>query len=189
MSASAATLAMLVVSYADLLLARHLLPAAASGAYGVGAVVTKGALWAPQVVTVLALPRLAQGSNRALLTALAVVGACGAVLVSASAVAGGLAVRLAGGPAYAFLAGHAVGFAAVGALYALVFVFVNAEIAAGVRWPAAPLVVSLIALTAAATLLTAPTLGDILTLSIVTAALTTLAMGALALRRHRRAAV
>ncbi|MFG2011847.1 polysaccharide biosynthesis protein [Micromonospora sp. NPDC048868] len=139
LSAGTAALAMLVVSYADLIFARQLLPAAESGAYAVGTVLTKGALWAPQVITVLALPRLAAGSGRARTVALAVVGACGAGLVGASALAGGLAFRLAGGGDYAQLGEHAPYFAATGSLYALVFVLVNAKIAAGTRWPSAPL--------------------------------------------------
>ncbi|BCL16713.1 polysaccharide biosynthesis protein [Micromonospora sagamiensis] len=139
LTAGSATLAMLVVSYADLILARHLLPADASGGYAVGTVLTKGALWAPQVVTVLALPRLAQGDRRALTTAVGLVTGCGAVLVAASALAGGLAFRLAGGADYVGLGRHAPVFAVTGALYALVFVLVNAKVAAGTRWPSAPL--------------------------------------------------
>ncbi|MEU5529740.1 polysaccharide biosynthesis protein [Micromonospora chersina] len=134
-----ATLAMLVVSYADLLLARQLLPPAESGAYAVGTVLAKGALWAPQVVTVLALPRLARGDRRSRTVALALTGACGLVLVLASALGGGLAFRLAGGEDYVRLGAHAPVFAAIGALYAVVFVLLNAQVAAGARWPAAPL--------------------------------------------------
>ncbi len=95
--AATATLAMLATSYADLILARSVLPAAEAGAYSVGAVLTKGALWAPGVVTVLALPQLAQGSRRALAAAAGCIAACGVVLVGASATFGGLAMRLAGG--------------------------------------------------------------------------------------------
>jgi hypothetical protein len=91
------------------------------------------------VVTVLALPRLAQGSRRALLIAAGLVAGCGAVLVAASAVAGGLAFRLAGGPDYTALGRYAPVFALTGALYALLFVLVNAQVAAGARWPSAPL--------------------------------------------------
>ncbi|WP_255510239.1 polysaccharide biosynthesis protein [Micromonospora sp. AP08] len=134
-----ATLAMLVVSYADLLLARQLLPPAESGAYAVGTVLAKGALWAPQVVTVLALPRLARGDRRSRTVALALTGACGLVLVLASALGGGLAFRLAGGEDYVRLGAHAPVFAAIGALYAMVFVLLNAQVAAGARRPAAPL--------------------------------------------------
>lgn len=141
-TAGSATLGMLVVSYADLLLARALLPAAASGAYAVGTVLTKGALWAPQVVTVLALPRLAQGSRRALIIAVGLVAGSGTVLIVLSALAGGLAFRFAGGPDYVGLGRYAPVFAATGALYALVFVLVNAQVAAGARWPSAPLWIS-----------------------------------------------
>jgi O-antigen/teichoic acid export membrane protein len=138
-TASSAMLAMLAVSYADLLLARHLLPPDASGAYAVGTVLTKGAIWAPQVVTVMALPRFAQGSRRAFAIAVGLVAACGAVLVAASAIAGGVAFRFAGGADYVGLGRYAPVFALSGALYALVFVIVNAQVAAGARWPSAPL--------------------------------------------------
>jgi O-antigen/teichoic acid export membrane protein len=138
-TAGGATLAMLVVSYADLLLARRFLPPDASGAYAVGTVLTKGALWAPQVVTVLALPRLAQGHRRTLRLALLLIGACGVVLVTGAAVAGGPAFRLAGGSGYVGLSRYAPVFAATGALYGLLFVLVNAQVAAGARWPSAPL--------------------------------------------------
>ncbi|MEV4280600.1 polysaccharide biosynthesis protein [Actinoplanes xinjiangensis] len=138
-TAGAATLATLVVSYADLLLSRRFLPPDASGAYAVGTVLTKGALWAPQVVTVLALPRLAQGDRRTLRLGLLLVGACGAFLVTAAALAGGLAFRLAGGPDYAGLGRYAPVFAATGACYGLVFMLINAQVAAGARWPSAPL--------------------------------------------------
>lgn len=139
LTAGGATLAMLVVSYADLLLARRFLPPDVSGGYAVGTVLTKGALWAPQVVTVLVLPRLARGDRRSLGVALAVVGAAGALLVGVSALAGGLAFSLAGGADYVALGRFAPLFAATGALYALVFVLVNAEVAADARWPSAAL--------------------------------------------------
>ena len=108
---------MLVLSYADLILARQLLPADAAGAYAVGAVLTKGALWAPQVVTVLAVPRLAAGTGAA-----AGRGPRGGRLRRRprrrDRVAGELAVRLAGGERYAGLAAIAPYFALTGALYA-----------------------------------------------------------------------
>ena len=182
-TACSATLAMLVVSYADLILARDLLPAAASGGYAVGTVLTKGALWAPQVVTVLALPRLARGSRRALAIALGLVTGCGAVLVAASALAGGLAFRLAGGPGYAELGRYAPMFAATGALYALVFVLVNAQVAAGARWPSAPLWVATVALVALCEWLVPATLPAIMWSAVGTAALA-LAATAFATVRH-----
>ena len=173
-TACSATLAMLVVSYADLILARHLLPAATSGAYAVGTVLTKGAMWAPQVVTVLALPRLARGSRRALWTAVALVAGCGAALVAAAALAGGLAFRLAGGPDYVELGRYAPVFAATGALYAVVFVLVNAQVAAGARWPSAPLWVATAVLVVSAEWLVPHTFTAIMWCAAGTAALTAL---------------
>jgi O-antigen/teichoic acid export membrane protein len=194
-AASGATMAMLAVSYADLILSRHFLPPAQAGAYAVGAVLTKGALWAPQVVTVLALPQMAAGSaaqgspavttgRRVLAVSLGLVAACGLVLVLAAAVAGPLAVRLAGGPQYAFLSGYAAGFAVVGALYATVFLLVNAEIAAQARWPAAVLWIALAAMTTTAALIGVDSLGTMLALSVATATLAAVTMGLLALRRE-----
>lgn len=172
-AASSATLAMLALSYADLILARQLLPAAESGAYAVGSVLTKGAIWAPQVVTVLALPKLARGDRRTRTVAVAVVAAGGAVLVAASALAGGLAFRLAGGPGYTDLARYAPFFAATGALYAVVFLLTSARVAAGARRPAGPLWVATATLAVVAGLVAPRTLGGILACSVATAAATT----------------
>ncbi len=185
LTACSAALAMLSISYADLILARQLLPADVSGGYAVGAVLTKGALWAPQVVTLLVLPRLARGDHRARWVALALIVSCGTVLVAASAVAGELAFRLAGGADYLHLAGAAPLFAAVGALYAVVFMLVNDRVASNGRWPAAPLWVAAVALAVAAAL--APrTVEGILTCALVTATVNAVTMLALVVRPARR---
>ncbi len=185
LTAGGATLAMLVVSYADLLLARRFLPFDASGAYAVGTVLTKGALWAPQVVTVLALPRLAQGHGRTLRLALALVGACGVVLVAGAAAAGGLAFRLAGGPGYVELGRYAPVFAATGALYGLLFVLVNAQVAAGARWPSAPLWVATAGFVPAVWLALPHTVAGIAYGALGTAAAALIATGVLVGRRIR----
>ncbi|WP_410814774.1 polysaccharide biosynthesis protein [Micromonospora sp. 067-2] len=185
MTACAATLAMLVISYADLLLARQLLPAGGSGGYAVGSILTKGALWAPQVVTLLVLPRLAWGDRRARALALGLILACGALLVAASAVAGELAFRLVGGSDYLHLAGEAPLFAATGALYAVVFMLANDRVATGARWPAAPLWVATAGLVAAALLVAPRTVEGVLTCALVTAATTAAAMSWLAFRPTR----
>ncbi len=178
-----ATLAMLVVSYADLLLARQLLPPSGSGAYSVGTVLTKGALWAPQVAAVLALPRLARGDRRSRTVALAVTGACGLVLVGASAVAGGLAFRLVGGPDYTALGRYAPLFAAVGALYAVTFVLLNDRLAGSVRWAAAPLWLGTAALVTVAAIVRPRTVGGLVAAALATAVVTTLLMAVPARRR------
>jgi O-antigen/teichoic acid export membrane protein len=185
-SASSATLAMLTASYADLILARMFLSADDSGAYAVGAVLTKGALWAPAVVTVLALPRLAKGSARTLRVGVIAVAASGLVLVAASALQGELAITLAGGSGYAGLASYAPLFAAIGALYALAFLFVNARIAAGARWPSAPLWVGTVALTVVVALLEPPTIGRVVASAAITATVATAVMAVLTIRRRVR---
>ncbi|TCB98860.1 polysaccharide biosynthesis protein [Micromonospora zingiberis] len=185
-TACAATLAMLTISYADLILARQLLPAAASGAYAVGAVLTKGALWAPQVVTLLVLPRLARGDRRARLVALALIMACGTVLVAAATVGGELAFRLAGGADYLHLADTAPLFAATGALYAVVFILVNDRVATGARWPAAPLWVATAGLAAGATLIAPRTVTGVLSCALLAAAATATVMAWLVFRPSRR---
>ncbi|MEH0938180.1 polysaccharide biosynthesis protein [Micromonospora sp. CPCC 205543] len=182
MTACAATLAMLTISYADLILARQLLPAAGSGAYAVGAVLTKGALWAPQVVTLLVLPRLARGDRRARTSGLALILACGAALVTAATLGGELAFRLAGGADYLHLAGQAPLFAATGALYAVVFMLVNDRVARGARFPAAPLWVATAGLTGAALLVAPRTVEGVLACALATAALTAAVMTWLAFR-------
>ena len=129
-------MAILVASYADLILARRLLPTGESGAYAVGAVLTRAAIWAPQVVTIVALPRLARG-GAALRVGLRLVIAAGAILVAGAALARGVLVGAVGGGRYAALAGLAPYFVLVGALYAVTVFLVNARIADGARRPAA----------------------------------------------------
>jgi hypothetical protein len=139
LGACSAMLAMLALVNADLLLARAVLPADITGEYAVGAILTNAAYWAPQVVAVVALPRLAQGQSRALLISVLVVGTTGLIAVGATLVAGDLAVRVAGKSEYAGLADQVWLFAAAGAAWALVNLLLTARIAAGARWVAAPL--------------------------------------------------
>ncbi|GAA0219474.1 polysaccharide biosynthesis protein [Cryptosporangium japonicum] len=139
LGACSAMLAMLALVNADLLLARAVLPAEVSGEYAVGAILSNAAYWAPQVVAVVALPRLAQGQRRALVVGALVVGTTGLIGVLATLVAGDLAVSVAGKGDYAGLADEAWLFAAAGAGWALVNLFLTARIAAGSRWVAAPL--------------------------------------------------
>jgi O-antigen/teichoic acid export membrane protein len=188
--AGAATIAMLAISYADLILARALLPADEAGAYAVGSVLTKATLWAPAVVTVLALPMFAQARRNAVRITLGATAGVGAVVVVATALAGTVAMRVAGGARYAHLGKYAFAFAAVGALYALVFVVVNAEIAKHVRRPAMWLWVCLAAITTAATLIRPSTVGGLLAISVTTATVTlTVTTTAYALwRRYQRPA-
>jgi hypothetical protein len=182
-AAAAATMATVAIPYADLVLSRSLLSAGDSGVYAVGAVLTKGALWAPQAITVLVLPKLAQGSRTALRIALLLVAACGVVLVGAATVAGGLAMHVAGGKDYTFAGPYAGRFAAIGAIYAIAFVLVNAEIAGRVRHPGLPLWGALVVLAIAASLVP-HTVGGVVGAAVGTAALTTAVMLLRAWRRR-----
>ncbi|TQS41502.1 polysaccharide biosynthesis protein [Cryptosporangium phraense] len=139
LGACSAMLAMLALVNADLLLARAVLPADVSGEYAVGAILTNAAYWAPQVVGVVALPRLAQGHRRALPLSMLVVGFVGLVAVGACVVFGGFAVSVAGKGSYSGLADEAWLFAAAGAGWALVNLLLTARIAGGSRWVASPL--------------------------------------------------
>ncbi|HEY7222355.1 MAG TPA: polysaccharide biosynthesis protein [Micromonosporaceae bacterium] len=186
--AGGASIAMLAISYADLLLAQALLPGADAGAYAVGSVLSKGALWAPGALTVLALPMFARARRHAVRITLACTAACGVVLIGASALFADLAVGIVGRGQYPHLAGYAPAFATVGALYALVFVLVNAEIAAHVARPALWLWIALGAMVAAAVVVRPTTVGGVLTLSIITATLTLAATTAARAVRGARAA-
>ncbi len=187
--ASTAGIAMLAISYADLVLARALLPADEAGAYSVGSVLTKGALWAPMVLTVVALPAFAQARRHAVRITLASTAACGVLLVAISAIFSDLAVGLAGGENYHHLAPYAAGFAGVGALYALVYVLVNAEIAALARRPALWLWVALGGIAVAAVIIRPSTVGGVLALSLTTAGASVVATVATrAVRRRHRPA-
>jgi hypothetical protein len=162
-SAASASLAILVASYADLILARRLLPPGESGAYAVGAVLTRAAIWAPQVVTIVALPRLARGRDASLRVGLLLVAAAGAAMVTAGAVAGGVAVRAVGGVRYAALGRLAPYFVLVGALYAVTVFLLNAQLAAGARWPSAGVWAVVAGLPVAVAVVRPATVGQLLT--------------------------
>ncbi len=123
-------LALVTVANLDVLLARHHLPARQAGLYAAGAVFAKGAFWAPQVVVVLALPRLGGAQGRRVLRAslLAVTG-CGVALVAGTAVLAGPLVRVVFGEGYAPLAHTAWAFTALGAALAVAQLLVFSGIA------------------------------------------------------------
>jgi O-antigen/teichoic acid export membrane protein len=121
-AAAAGVLGLLLLANVDVLLARHFLPAEASGLYAAGAVLTKIAFWAPQFVVTLVFPRLVVAADRRRLLgrSAAVVAAVGAPLVVAAALAPGLAARLSFGEAYLDVGPTLPLFAALGTGLALV---------------------------------------------------------------------
>jgi O-antigen/teichoic acid export membrane protein len=133
--ACSAIAGVIVLSNLDLLLARHFLAPAASGAYALAALFGKACLWGAQFVPALVFPRLARdGSGRGLLLrsgmAAAAVGAAG---ILAAAVAAGPVVRVVAGddPGYDSAVRLAVPFAVLGTLWALVQLALLAAVAAG----------------------------------------------------------
>jgi hypothetical protein len=134
--ASGALLGFVVLLNLDVLLARHHLPAVATGEYAVASIVTKVAFWLPQGVGVVLLPKLADaaGRHRALPSALAAVAALGAVLTLGALAVGDAALPLIGGAAYGGTLGSAVWvFAALGTLLALAQLLLFSGIASADR--------------------------------------------------------
>src|SRR5512132_2165308 len=121
-AAAAGVLGLLLLANVDVLLARHFLPAEASGLYAAGAGLTKIAFWAPQFVVTLVLPRLVTAADRRRLLgrSAAVVAAVGGPLAVAAAVAPQLAARLSFGEAYLDVGPTLPLFAALGTGLALV---------------------------------------------------------------------
>ena len=97
---STSTAGLLVFVNLDVLLARHDLPAAASGLYAVGSIFTKVTFWGPAFLATLLYPRMAApaGRDRAVVAAVALTAGLGGVVVLlATGCGGGRLVALAAG--------------------------------------------------------------------------------------------
>jgi O-antigen/teichoic acid export membrane protein len=129
-------LGLFLLTNLDVPLARHYLPAAASGHYALGAVVAKIAFWGPQFVTTLVFARLVTGGDRRRLLG----GSAALIVASGALLAAGLAALAALGVALPLLGREyaAIGpalplFAALGTSLALVQLLLFEEIAASAR--------------------------------------------------------
>jgi len=114
--------AFLLLSVSDLLLARHVLPAASAAVYAAGSVLTKAALWVPQsVASVLFASLTDQARHRSVfLRAVGGLALLGAALTAGSALLGGLVAIVVGGNRYPQL-GHQIWlFAALGSCLAII---------------------------------------------------------------------
>lgn len=131
--AAQAMLAVVVLINLDLVLARHVLPAA-SGEYAVGAVLSKIAYWLPHAVAVLVLPRLT-GSDRkrAMAAGLAVCAALDGVVVLATVLFGPELFVLVGGQSYVDSVLPLWPFAVTGSLLAPAQILLFGRIADGDR--------------------------------------------------------
>ena len=129
-------LGLFLLTNLDVPLARHFLPAEASGLYALGAVVAKIAFWGPQFVTTLVFARLVTGGDRRRLLA----GSAALIVASGALLAVGLAALAALGVTLPLLGGDyaAIGralplFAVLGCSLALVQLLLFEEIAASAR--------------------------------------------------------
>jgi O-antigen/teichoic acid export membrane protein len=137
--------ALLALTNADVVLARHFLPPETSGLYTAGAVVEKIAFWLPQAVALVVFPRLTDPDARGplLLKASAAVGALGAATSLGAAVVGPWALGLLLGSDYRTLGPELGLFAAAGAAGALVQLVLYSGIARGSRSIGAALLAAL----------------------------------------------
>lgn len=150
---SASVLAVLVLTNADVLLARARLEPAQAGLYAAGALVAKMAYFAPSFAAPVLYARFSRPETRpgALRTGLALVGGS-AVLATAGALLGAPLLPVVLGRDYEPLQGPAWLFAAAGSALAAVFLLVQAGLAvhdhrlAGVAWGVAGVEVLLVVL-------------------------------------------
>ncbi len=131
----------------DVVLARHHLPPAAAGDYAVGAILTKIALWLPQAVGVVVLPRLADPADRRRTVpwALGLIALLDSAVVLVALVFGGLLFTIIGGPGYGGHGGQAWMFAVIGSMLALAYLLLYSRIATGDRWSSGAVWVAVVA--------------------------------------------
>lgn len=168
-------LGFVLLTNADVFLARHVLPAEQSGLYAAGAIFTKIAFWLPQFVPLVAFPALTDPMRRrgaVRLGLLAVVG-CGAVMVAGVALLSELAVAVVAGEQYAALTPWVAWFTALGALLAVAQLLVYAHLATGDRLTTAVVWAVLVAYIAVVEI-TADTLPEVLIPTMCSAALVVL---------------
>src|SRR6185437_9213447 len=111
-----------------------------------------------------------KGRGAAIRVGLALVVAAGVALVGGTWLAADSAVRAIGGARYADLAHLAPYFVATGALYAVTVFLINAQIAAGVRRPAAGLWAIVAGFLLTAAILRPATVGQMLACAVAAAA-------------------
>lgn len=111
----------LLLSVADVLLARHVLPASAAAGYAAGSVVTKGSLWLPQSVANVLFASLTDSDrhHRVFARAVASIAGLGALLTAGCWLLGPLVTRIVGGSAYTGLHSEMWLFALLGSSLAI----------------------------------------------------------------------
>lgn len=131
---NAALAALMALTSLDLLLARHLLTREESGAYALAALFGRVVFWGTQFVALSVVPVAAgagEGRRRTVRGAGTVVVVLGLLVALVCAVVPGQLVRVTGGDQYAQAQPLLVWFAVVGTMWALVQLWLFAEIGAG----------------------------------------------------------
>lgn len=123
--------AFLLLTSMDVLLARHILSSSEAGAYALGSVITRGALWLPQSAISLMFASLSETTrhHRTARSAVAVVLTLGSAVVLGSAALGHVVVGVVGGSKYHQLDGVIWLFALLGSLLSLVQLAILAGLA------------------------------------------------------------
>lgn len=122
--------AFFTLSSIDVLLARAILAPEAAGLYAAGLILTKGVLFLPYFVSVIAFPRLARGGSiRLHLWGLSAVLGIGACVVAVTALDPDLVLRFVGGAQYAPVRDELWRFALLGTMLAGVQLLVTTALA------------------------------------------------------------
>lgn len=163
-------LGFVVMTNIDVMLARHVLPAHASGLYAAGSIFTKVVFWLPQFVPMVAFPALSDSARRraALTLGTLAVAGCGFVLTVLTWAFAEPAVRLVAGSEYLDVSMWIGGFSGLGALFALAHLLIYAQLARGDRWTTGVLWTVLVAYVAVVET-TADDLGGVLVPGLVAA--------------------
>jgi O-antigen/teichoic acid export membrane protein len=181
-------LGLFLLTNLDVPLARHFLPAEASGLYALGAVVAKIAFWGPQFVTTLVFARLVTGADRRRLLAgsAALIVGSGALLAAALAALAPLGVALPLlGRDYAAIGPALPLFAALGCSLALVQLLLFEEIAASARRMGRILAVAAVLQAALISVAFHHSVAQIVGTALAVALVLVAAGAVLATRRHR----
>ena len=128
---SQALLAFLVLSNADIVVARNVLDDRDAGLYAGGLILTKAVLFAPQFVVVVAFPAMATAAarRRALLRSLGLVAVCGAVSVLGVLLLSDVAMIFIGGAQYDDVRSRLWVFAVLGTFLAMLQLLVYSTLA------------------------------------------------------------
>jgi O-antigen/teichoic acid export membrane protein len=128
--ASHALLALFIATNIDLLLARIYLTGDESGAYAVGAIISRVAFWLPFFIVLLAYARMMDERRHATTRqALFAAAALSAMVVGSLLIAPQLVLSLVAGPGYEFMASYLWLFGVVGSAFSLTRILLYAQLA------------------------------------------------------------